>query len=236
MLAQKLDFFLERQINKHIPLTSRQQKELYQDVAVFLRDQQKLLPSLIPFVEELELTPHKLPQELKVLQEIYYQLASSISRIISKRLSELDKNQQKEFFSRLDKENNRLKKMNPETQLKRLVKLFQFMLGELSPEQKELLTQLNTSLAHQHQLRLQRRLTLQQELHHIYSSSSSSQNLEERFNKAFEVYQKDSSQNTLMPMVLESILGKVSNLQKKKFDERKKQVREFLDHFLKARF
>lgn len=233
--AENADYFIERQIEKRLPLYSFQKKELSQDVNAFLNSQKETTQQALPLLS-IEFDAAKTDQRYDELETVYNKYVASFSQLISKYQAQLDQKQQKEFEETLKKENKDLAKASNDDRLEKFQDRFKTLFGSISPEQVKMIKSYKSQITERHESRLDRRKKLHVRFSEIYQMDLSPSDRVESFVTAYTDYQKSYAYALKNKEMIRQMIPTLSQKQKVFFDEKIKDFKEILSYYLAAEY
>lgn len=229
------DTLITYQITRHVPLETPQKKVLTEDVVSFLNGSKPLAKDLIKVLKQIDLKdPKKVVTHYARLEKDYLKLATDFSAILAPALAGLDKEQQKDFFQQLKKENEKIKKGQKDRD-ERISDRFKHFFGSINPSQEVLLREYKSYFIERSELRLQRRIQLQKSFKEIYLQEEVVER-EKLFLKAFVNYQKEGLKGNKNLEMIQALIPTLSEEQHKFFNSKKEEVEELLQYFIERSY
>lgn len=228
------DTLISHQINKRVPLYSKQKEKLSKDIDKFLNDSKPLAQEILPIVDEIDLKNEaKIENHYKKLEAYFMEISKKFSAMMSGYLAQLDKKQQKEFFDTLDEENRQLLEREKEDRIDSIEERFEMFFGSIKGEQKQLLIEYSDYFHNRAKQKLDRRVKLHNEFRQIFSQEDLSLNGREKMiQDAFVEYQKESLTGNKNLEMLKKLLPTISKGQREHFRGQTSEVKELIEYFL----
>lgn len=239
--AQKLavkhaDTLIANSIEKRLPLYSDQKQKLAKDVDQFLMSRKPAAAELLPLIDQIDLSKPDLFDEVyEKLLESYRDLAADFSRLLADHISELNADQQKKFFKRLNAENADMGKKTPEDRVSDVDQKFERLIGPLTKEQETFLNEQKSIFVQKGELRLERRIKLHKKMQEILAQEASSETKREGIHQAFMEFQDKSmaSSRDYLPL-LKKIIPTMTNKQKETFRHKMSNLKEIIRYYLET--
>lgn len=228
------DTLISHQINKRLPLYSKQKEELSKDIDKFLNDSKPLAQEIIPVVDEIDLKDEaKLEGQYQKLESYFMDISKKFSAMMSGHLAKLDKKQQKDFFETLDDENRQLLKREKGDRIDSIEERFEMFFGSITSQQKQLIVEYSDYFHERARQKLDRRVKLHQEFRQIFSQEDLSETGREKMlQDAFVEYQNESLKGNKNLEMLKKLLPTLSKGQREHFRRQTTEVKELLKYFL----
>lgn len=229
------DNLITHQVTKRLPLKTEQEQQLDRDVDLFLNDSKPMAREILKILKELSFeTPEKLEDQYSQLEKDYLRIATDFSAMISRPMARLDKDQQKAFFKKLKEDQQRVEKQqNDDEREKRFQERFNFFLGSMNSSQEKLLVEYNDYFKERSRLRLSRRKDLRESLKTIFEKETTSEEKEKLITEAFKHYQKESLTGNKNLEMIKKLIPTLSSKQIDHFKQKKKEIQELLEYFIK---
>ncbi|MCM2348393.1 MAG: hypothetical protein NDI69_00140 [Bacteriovoracaceae bacterium] len=229
------DTLITYQITRHIPQDTAQKKELTQNVVSFLNESKPLAKDLLKVLKQIDLKdPKNIGTHYARLEKDYIKLATDFSSILAPALAGLGQDQQKDFFKQLKKENDKIKKGQKDRD-ERIADRFKHFFGSLNHPQELLLKEYKSYFIERSELRLQRRVKLQQSFEEIYLEQALVKR-EKLFLAVFVDYQKDGPKGNKNLEMIQALIPTLSEEQHKFFNSKKDEIAELLQYFIERSY
>ncbi|HXH76140.1 MAG TPA: hypothetical protein VNJ08_14310 [Bacteriovoracaceae bacterium] len=237
ILVKNADNLLEHQIEKRLPLYSKQKEELSSDITAFLNETRPKAHELLPVIDGLDLEKSdKLESQYRQIATLYEDISLNFTRLLAKHMAVLDQKQQKEFFENLADENRQLAKKEPDDRLKKNKERFKKFFGAIDDGQKQMLTELQDKIEAGREAKLERRANLIKKLKEIYAEESSVKARQAEITSTFKDYQKNAHDHSKNLGILKTILATISPEQKEFFRKQVAEVKEILKLYLETEY
>jgi hypothetical protein len=233
-VARNADFILERQVAKRIPLTTEQRTVLERDIKRFLNSEKEQLKKAIPLIQKIQNDPEQMSFLYQDFSNIYKAIAHDFSKMVCDHLIELDKNQQKEFFSILAKENSEISRKESKVNLELIEARFEDLAGEISKEQKSIINSYSSYFEERQKVRLENRKRLATRLEEIYALELSKKEKEKFFIAAFTEYQEKTFSGIKHDEIIVKILPTLTTNQKKEIKQKAQDLKSILNYYLET--
>jgi len=220
LAIKNADTLIEYQLEKRLPLYSKQEDDLSKDV-------DKLLQQLKPRARELlthadKLAPNDFESQYVELNHLFKKVSIQFSHLLSKYMAILDQKQEKEFLDNLKNENLELIIKGP----KDFTDRFQVFFGDPNSKQEELYKEYRPYFKLRFEEKVLRRKKLREKFMVIYHEENDPARRQRKFIDAFTDFQMGPYKNEKAQEILQKLIPTLSNEQKDHF---KKAVAEFKD-------
>ena len=228
------DTLISHQINRRLPLYSKQKEELSKDIDKFLNDSKPLAQEIVPIVDEIDLNNDaEIEGQYNKLEAYFSEISKKFSAMMSTHIARLDKKQQKDFFDTLDEENRELLKREKDDRIDSIEERFEMFFGSINGEQKQILVEYSDYFHDRAKQRLDRRVKLHKEFREIFKEEDLSENGRVKMiQDAFVKYQNESLVGNKNLEMLKKVLPTLSKRQHEHFRKHTVEIKELLKYFL----
>jgi hypothetical protein len=230
--VENADILINYQINKRLPLYSRQKEELNRDVEHFLKQKKALFQEILPLMDEIDLKSNeKIESQYKKLEIFFMQISRDFTKYISKFLAQLDSNQQKDLFAVLDEENREMQKKERTEIIEDLEDRIQKFIGPINQRQKKIINE-NADYFHDRaKRRIAHRKNLHQKFRSIYLQESTQAVKAGLFQEAFTQYQEESIKDNRNLEIIRKLQPSISDDQHERFRREVLEIKELIRHY-----
>lgn len=238
LAVKHADTYITHAVEKKIPLTDAQEKQLAKDVDHFLMAKKSAAQEIIPLVDKMN------PDEPTLFNEIYDSIlksyrgiAEDFSKLLAGYIVDLDEKQQKTFFRRLAEDLETKKEKDKEERSSDLKRKVERLFGALTPIQEKLLKDQSDYFQKKAVLHLERKAQLHGRLETILSQDSAKSTKREMVVEAFMNYQDAgilSSKENLD--IVKRFSPTLSLKQKEYFRERIRDLKEIIGYYLETQY
>lgn len=230
------DTLISYQVRKHLPLDSTQKKVFHQDLVDFLNDSKPLAKEITSVVKQIDLKEAKdIDKHYALLEKEYLKMANDFTKILAKPMSHFDPGQQGEFFQILEKENRDITSKKKDRH-KRVADRLKHFLGSVTPDQLTLINNYREYSQERAEQRVKRREKLQTQFKNIFALQVSVAEKEKMIQKAFEDYQKESLMGNKNLEMIHALIPTLTSEQHKYFSEKKEELIQLLEYFIKKTY
>lgn len=230
------DTFIETSVEKRLPLTSSQKKELSKDVDKFLEQNKEVGRNVLPLIDQINLEdPSQLDDLYDKFLAHYKTIAHSFSQILAKHLARLDAYQQKKLFEKLSDENKEMKRKEAIDRAKGLESKVEKLVGNLSEGQTKFFSDNANHLQQKAEAKLERRKELQTKLKEILSQDLSTESKQNQIQELLANYQEKGVEfsRTNLPLI-KQFIPSLTPKQKETFRQKMRDVKEMIGYYLEA--
>lgn len=237
LAVKNADTFLIYQINKHIPLESKEKELLKVDVRTLLNSIKPEASELLQIMKSLDLEDQKnVSLRYEEAKKWYQKIFIHFSQLISKEISTLNKDGIKNFKAIQDKEIKKLKTKAEKKDLNKNIAAIKKVIGDLSKSQIEILKKYNDYLHDRVKQRLERRIIVTDQIVTLLNRTSD-QKIRET--EIMELFLKSHNENLQNDKYLEIILAFIPTLnekQKKHLLHQKAELTELIEIFIATKY
>lgn len=231
------DSYIESQVEKRLPLYQAQEEALAKDIDKFLNDHKDKVREIRPLLTNINLDdPAKLEEQYEKIVDAYVVIARNFTRVLARYMSDFDEKQKKDFFKRIEKENEEIADRNRKDRRQKIEARVRKFLGTLSTEQKSLLKAHASSFDAQVDRRLKRRKELHQKFQKILNEDLSPESKEKRLYEEFVEFQDGALASRENLEVAKKFLPTLSEEQKKHLRIQLKDIDEYVEYFLETNY
>lgn len=231
------DTFIQRQVEKRLPLYDAQEDALSRDIDRFLNEEKERVKSIVPLLNKINLDdPMTLDQQYPKITDAYLEIAYDFSKILARHMSSFDEKQIKDFLKRMREENNSIFLKDREERREKIEARVRHLLGTLSDEQKKILHENGKIFDAQIVRRSERRARLHTLFKNILEQEISREAKEKMIYEAFVNYQKEALESTENLEIAKKIFPTLSAAQKKNVKGHLAEIGEIVDYFLKTTY
>lgn len=231
------DTYIQKQVEKRLPLYDAQEDALSRDIDKFLNEQKERVKSIVPLLNKINLDDStSLDQQYPLITEKYLEIARDFSHILAKHMSAFDPKQTKDFLKRMREENNDIFTKGRKERHEKIESRVRHFLGTLSDEQKKILHDNGKTFDAQVVRRSERRGILHTEFKKILEQEISREAKEKMIFDAFVAYQKEALESSENLEIAKKMLPTLSEKQKKNVKGQLAEIEEIIDYFLKTTY
>lgn len=236
MAVNNADTLIEYQVQKYLPLSIHQKDALAQDVDKLLNKHKSTGKELQNVLMNLDISStDKLAPQYHQLMKIYEKIVSDFIQILSKQMSTLGPNQQKEFFATLEENNKKIEKRNQEDRIKKIKERLTKLFGSVNEKQNELLAKYGPEIEKRNEEWLERRKKLQGEFKKIFAQENSPEAREKLFLGAYQDYNEKRPHEKNIE-ILSALLPTLDPEQIDHFMQQIGEVKEMVSYYLEAEY
>ncbi len=237
IFVKNADTFINYQLDKRLHLNASQKKELERDVDQLLNSSKPLALELKRVTENIDVSSLKnIDEKFKKVELITKKISEEISIILSRYMSQLDRNQQLLFFEGLKSENEDIASKSEDERWEETSDRVESFIGDIKGDQQKVLNEFREYFELRSRSRLSRRIALHEKFKLIYAQSISIEARKNLFQEAFLQYQKESFEQNRTLEFLQRILPNLDTDQKKHFMEKISDVKEIIDIYLDTQY
>ncbi|MDA9793386.1 hypothetical protein N9B72_02260 [Bacteriovoracaceae bacterium] len=238
LFVRKLDYFIASKVSKRLHLYNKQEKLLDVDIDNLLNNQASNANDLIKILDDISIET-SLTQKSKEVLRYYYIMATDISTLIAKYLAELDRDQTKEFLSKMNEQNRKIEDELSDFNLEKTHDALLFFVGPLTPPQKNILKQNKSIFKQKLSLRYVKRIAMYKKMVEIFLNKDKKQ---AQFIKLFSAI--NDPKQAMVPTknrsqiyeVIEKLRLTLNAKQIKFFKNKKLEVQELLKFFIEHKY
>jgi hypothetical protein len=231
------DTYIEKQVEKRLPLYDGQEEKLSQEINKFLNDHKARIKKLIPIIDEIDLSrASSLDEVYPKLTAAYLDIAGDFSKILAKHMSVFDENQTRKFLKNMREENNEIFLRDKKQRKTKIEERVKSLLGSLTDEQKKILKDNASAFDQQVIERSERRSKLHTELKEILEQDISSETKEKMIYDAFTANQKEALASNQNLEIAKAFIPTLKPAQKKNIKGRLAELQEILTYFLETAY
>lgn len=237
----QLDYFITNRTNKRLGLNSFNKKQLRRDIQDFLKKHQKEIKGLRDTINQIDVNKVDVKEVFIQLNKNYYSMAIDYSEILSKYMLRMNEVQKRRFFESEDKKNKEILKQIENSETKKYHRPYEFLLGDLTKDQKSILSNMKPLFTEQAKLRWERRVKIQTKMKEIFAwtdKEKMKQHLIQEF-ITYNEHHKDLSKNQGRLKILDKIQlisSSLSNDQKEHAKDKLMTLSRWLEKFSKAEY
>jgi hypothetical protein len=238
LIIRNLDYYVASKISSKLALYSKQEKSLDIDVQTMLNNQKTRAKELIKVIDSINID-QPIQAQIQLFRKYYFLIATDVSLIVSKHLATLDKKQITEFLNNIRKENNEIEEQIAEFTLSKSFQFISRFIGSLTDSQRQLVESYKDHLKLRQVERHRRRIAAYAKMAEIFQSK---ENWHTQFNKLFtsmndpKQAQVITKNNAKIFELVEKLRQTLTPKQKKFFSEKKTEIKEMIDYFIKYKY
>ncbi len=231
------DSYIERQVEKRLPLYDRQEEILSKDIDKFLNDHKDEVRKIIPIFDKVSLEdPASLDEHYPKITSAYLALAKDFSKILAKHMSVFDGKQTKDFLERMRVENNDILMRDRKERREKIEKRVESILGSLTKEQKKILKDHSKTFDEQVVIRSERRSKLHSEFKSILEQEISHETKEKMIFDAFVANQEEALSDKKNLEIAKAFIPTLKPDQKKNLRIRIAELEDILNYFVETAY
>lgn len=234
LAVSNADMILRYQIEKRLPLSAPQKKELPQDIDHFLNQNKQIAKDLISIIKEIDLNPEKADQQYDELNLLYQKLASSFFALISKPMSQFDKKQQAELINIFKVEEEKLSKITDDERRTKITERMEYFFGDIKKDQRVLFSELLNEWDLRHREHLERKRKLQEKIIFTIGQVVTEAEKEKNLNFVLNEYVTSYPAANKNKQIIKRIIYSIHPDQKEHFKKRIEDVVEIIKYFQKT--
>lgn len=229
------DSYVERQIEKRLPLYDAQEEILSKDIDKFLNEHKDRVRAIVPLLDKVSLDdPSSLDEQYPKFTAAYFEIAQDFSKILAKHMSVFDEKQTKEFLEKMREENNEVFLKDKKQRKTKVEERVKSLLGSLTNEQKKILKDNAKTFDEQVVVRSERRSKLHGEFKNILEQEISAGSKEKLIFDAFVAYQKEALSSTKNLEIAKAFIPTLEPEQKQSLRTRMVELQEVLSYFIET--
>ncbi len=233
LIIGNLPYLVTARIDKKIFLNSDQESQLKKDLERYFKVNKEKIKKIESDLKSMKLETSA-SQNYEELRIHYIDLAGPFVVILSRYLARLDFEQQTYMFKQAGKDNKKFSKRYAEKGQERVIDRFERFFGELTDDQKKLISEDKAFFETLHNLWIKRRVTLQGKLKVILSEKTMPGLKAVKIQELFMDYVLNSTDPSIRQkgfVLFDNIVKTSSNKQKEKFYEAINQLDDWLKVF-----
>lgn len=230
------DTYLEKQVEKHLPLTQAQDDVLASDIDRFLNGHKDEVKKFLPLLAAIDLnSAASLDEQYPKFVDLYLDLAQDFSQILARHIAAFSEKQQKEFLRTVDKENEKIAAQKKEYQ-KKIQSRITHYLGSLTPPQKEILKRHAETFKKQLQRRVERRTGMKTFFEKNFATEFSREDRTRSIVEAFTEFQKRALAESENLSIAKEFVPTLTPAQKKHLRGHFEDIEELVGYYLEANY
>jgi hypothetical protein len=237
LAVKNADTFLIYQINKHLPLESKEKELLKSDVRLLLNNIKPEALELLQMMKSLDLEDQKnVSLRYEEAKRWYQKIFIHFSQLISKKISTLSKDGIKNFKEIQDKEIKKLKAKAEKKDFNKNISAIKKVIGDLNESQIQVLKKYEDYLHEKIKQRLERRAVVLDEVVTLLKRTSDQKTRE---TEIMQLFLKSHIENLKDDKYLEIILAFLPTLnekQKKHLHHQKAELTELIEIFIATKY
>lgn len=229
------DTYIERQVEKRLPLTSSQEKVLSKDIDKFLNEHKDNVKKIVPLLNEIDFDdPSSLDGQYPKFITAYEEIARDFSKVLAKHMSVFDEAQVSEFLKKMREENNEIFLRDKKQRKEKIEERVEKILGSLTKEQKQILKDNGKHFDAQIVARSERRSRLHTKFKKIMEQDISSETKESMIYEAFVANQKAALSDTRNLEIAKEFVPTLKPEQKKNLRTRLAELEGIINYFVET--
>lgn len=229
------DTYIERQVEKRLPLYETQEAALSKDIDKFLNEHKENARSIIPMLDKIDFeNPSSLDEQYPKISEAYLEIAQNFSAILAKHMSNFDEKQTKDFLKKMRDENNEIFLRDKKERRGKIEARVRSFLGTLTDKQKQILKDHAGEFDQQVVIRSERRARLHTEFKNILEQEMSASGKEKMIYDAFIAYQKEALTGRKNLEIAKEFIPTLTKIQKTNFKTKIMEMQEILNYFIET--
>lgn len=229
------DTMIESQIERRLPLYSKQKQALKVDVDKFLMGKKKIAQDMLPILDKINLDDHSnVDQSFQKLENFYKQISIDFGKLMAKYMAPLDKKQQKDFFDVLAAENKEIESKNSTDRKHDLEAKVEKLIGTVTDGQKKFLADYHVYFDERNTGRLENRKRLHNEFRTILEQDLSVESKELMIQDAFKSYQERAFAGNRSLEIIKKFTPTMTLKQKETFREKTRELKEIIGYFIQT--
>lgn len=234
LAVSNADLILVYQIEKRMPLSGSQKKELPQQIDHFLNQNKQIAKDLIVILKDIDLNPIKTDHQYDEINLLYQKLASSFFVILSKHLSHFDDKQQLEQLKIFKIEDEKLSNVTSEERLNKITDRMEYLFGDIKKDQRQLLTEALNEWELRHQEHLEKKKKLQVKILDLMAQMPPTGEKQQSLQQTLNDYVTSYSASNQNKQMIKRISYSLHPEQKDHFKKRIKELIEMLTLFVET--
>lgn len=231
------DTLISYEVQKRLPVNSSQKKELDVDIVKFLNKTKPMAREVLPLIDNINLSDKDdVSYRYERLVAHYEKLSSEFTAIISKYMAKLDKDQQREFFETVDKDNRKFKAKSKETRFNEIESRYELFLGDIVPEQKKILEKYRSYFVERSNKRYEQRIKLREGFMEVYRKNEKAEQKESQFQKLFHEFHEQNMVGNKNIEILHDFIPTLAPRQKEFFREKSQEIQELVKYFMAVEY
>ncbi len=231
------DSYIERQVEKRLPLYDSQEATLSKDIDLFLNEHKEEVRKIIPLLDKVSLEdPKSLDEYYPKFINAYLDIARDFSKLLARHMSTFDEKQIKEFLKKMREENNDIFLKDRSERRARIEKRVESILGSLTKKQKEILKDHGKTFDAQIVTRSERRSRLHTDFKNILEQEISRESKENLIFEKFVDYQKEALTNSKNLEIAKAFIPTLEPNQKRSLRTRMTELEEILNYFVETTY
>lgn len=231
LVISNLDWYIVNRMDKQLHLYSKQEDELKREVQKYLKAQVGKVVEIGSHFKNLETANFQIKRENEFFRKSFGYFEKSFRPILIKMLISLDQTQRERFIKSFEEKTKEYGKELSERETKNYANRFKYFFGELSEEQKLVITKNLSELKSDSTEWLKQREVLLADLKKVLLQKSEALSLERELDQIYERYfqrRYQSSKGKIMLKVIPAIMATLKPEQKARFIDLKKEVDEWV--------
>ncbi len=231
------DTIIELEVEKRLPLYSRQKEELSRDIDIFLNNKKMAAKDMLPVLDSIKLDqPQKIDAQYAVLMKFFRKISLDFSLVMAKYMTQLDKKQQVELFENLNKENKLASKKDPTERREALEDKIEKILRSISKDQKKILKTYDAYFISQHKIKVEKRREMYAQFKVILAQNIPTATKRDQLQSLYTAYYDDQTKSNKSLEIIHKFIPTISRRQKEAFRTQTQEIKEILNFFIQAKY
>jgi hypothetical protein len=237
-VISNLDYLITSRISKALSLNNREEGQVKKEVRKILDENKGQVKQVHEKLVGLDVKKVNVANELEFFGDFYFKMAQSATPLFAKKIANFDPYEHKKFMGKLKKENEKIREGNKKIEAKDYLSRYEFFFGDLSKEQKKLVTESMPVLKKLSKAMLAMREKTQQKMIDIRSKLKGV----DRFTALKELFDKSSDRRKLdtdrlqLAANIQKLVGTLTTEQVKVFNKRRMRVLGWLNRYFETTY